>query len=161
MDNIIYLEKAHCATSTDYNRGNYQRAKLLIGKYTNVGLMGAFNNENCEISAAEPVVLQEFQLRDLKRSILPWKFKISGYLKTQFSKIGSDNPTLVKGIFTITDGNRKLDVMTNFFQENHGYVRGDSIQLSGTILYLRNDEVSERSRQILKKQMWRMYQEKL
>ncbi|CAD6214310.1 GSCOCG00011862001-RA-CDS [Cotesia congregata] len=136
MDNIIYLEKAHCVTSTDYNRGNYKRAELIINKFTNVEIMGAFNDENCEIPTAEPVVLQEFQLEDLEKSILPWKFKISGYLKTQFSKIGSENPTQVKGIFTITDGIRKLDVTTNFFSDNHEYVRGDSLQLSGSIFHL-------------------------
>lgn len=57
-------------------------------------------------------------------------------MKTKITKITSQDETLNKGFFTITDGTFKMGVTVNYYEDNHDYERGDHLILAGSILYL-------------------------
>lgn len=59
----------------------------------------------------------------------------SGYIKTKFSVIKSNNEEWNKAFFSITDGHFKMEVTINAYKENE-FQKGDHIEITGSILKL-------------------------
>ncbi|KAH0552509.1 uncharacterized protein LOC123270552 isoform X1 [Cotesia glomerata] len=74
-------------------------------------------------------------------SILPHRFKTTGYIKSKFSVIKNDNEEWNKAFFSITDDVFKMEVTINSYKENK-FEKGEHVELIGSIYKLKNDEIT-------------------
>ncbi|XP_074101795.1 uncharacterized protein LOC141529217 [Cotesia typhae] len=142
MDHGIHLENAYCGPNTKYNTGNFLGAEIIINKQTIVENLREFDEKNCTADEDEQTDLQLIGLDQIENSILPWRFKISGYVKTKFSIINSENINWIKAFVSLTDGERKIDVTINSYKPDHNIEKGDKLILTGSIKNSKNDEVT-------------------
>ncbi|XP_057334843.1 uncharacterized protein LOC130673710 [Microplitis mediator] len=95
------------------NLGQIDKTKYKIG-------VANLNNDN----------LQVIPLEKISESILPRRFRTSGYLKSDFSLLNLGDLGPKKPCCSITDGVHKLDVSINFFGPGK-LKRGDPVVISG------------------------------
>ncbi|XP_044590991.1 uncharacterized protein LOC123269378 [Cotesia glomerata] len=141
MGHVIYLNGASCIPDSEYNTGNFHGAQIAIRSFTSIDNLGKFQKETHEASDIEPEVIQLIPLNALKNSVLSWKIKICGYLKTKFTPI-KFNDEINKAFFSITDGVYNLDAIVNSYTADHGLEKGDKVELTGSMAYFRNDNCS-------------------
>ncbi|CAD6216257.1 GSCOCG00012875001-RA-CDS [Cotesia congregata] len=138
MGHVIYLNSASCIPDSEYNTGNFHGAQIAIRPFTSIDNLGKFQKETHEASDIEPEIIQLIPLNALENSVLPWKFKICGYLKTKFTPV-KVNDEINKAFFSITDGVYYLDATVNSYTADHGLEKGDKVELTGSMVYFRND----------------------
>ncbi|XP_044587394.1 uncharacterized protein LOC123266995 isoform X2 [Cotesia glomerata] len=133
MDRVIHLENAYCGPHTKYNNGNFTGAEITINKQTILENLREFDEKNCLADEDRDTDFQLIALDQIENSILPSRFKISGYVKTKFSIINSEIVNWVKAYVSLTDGERKIDVTINSYKPDHDIAKGDKIILTGSI----------------------------
>ncbi|XP_057339461.1 uncharacterized protein LOC130676966 [Microplitis mediator] len=142
LDNIIHLENAKSKKTTPYNHGNFTNAEIVIQKYTIVENLGKIDKSKLKLGSVNPNndKLMMIPLNKFTDSLLPKRFRTTGYLKNNFSLLNSENSIPQKACCSITDGLYKLDISINFYKPSN-IERGDKVVIAGSATFL-NDTVN-------------------
>ncbi|XP_074106662.1 uncharacterized protein LOC141532286 [Cotesia typhae] len=140
LHHIIHLENTKSVPSTKFNRGNYFGAELSIQKFTVIENYGIIDRQRYNINNIEEIDIPEVELKDLCNILHLVKISVSGFIKTKFTVHPKSDQDVIKAFFILTDGNYKITVSINSYEENDLHI-GDPVTVIGSIFRLKTEEL--------------------